>query len=218
MSARDDERMHEALREIGPGLPEPTAPGRVREAIEGMACRAETPVVRAGWWRRAGVGVLGAVAATLAIATGVMAVQNARLSAQLEQARSALAGGGALVRPAAGDLPPLVAMSFYHEMCPVAGEVAPRFEALKASHCERAVLFVTFDVGSRSAAQSARLAEALGCDFVYECEEGPEITSGTVVLADMRSKSVIKSCRGAEGLDEIERALDDALQTCEPGG
>lgn len=207
MNARDD-RLHEALTGMGTNLPEPTAPARVREQIEQVACAVEAPIVRTALWRRASVGALGALAATFAIAAGVLYVQNVRLSQELSRLDRGVTG----ITPVAGT-PPLMAINFYHDGCPVAGEVMPRFAELAKAHADDDVLFVTVDMSEHNQAQAMKLTEALSCGFVYTCDNA-EISTGTVVLADMRNQSVIKSFRGADQIDQVEEALDEALITC----
>lgn len=205
MTARD-ERLHEALSEIGADLPEPTASARVRERIEHLPCA--MPEVRMSLWRRAGVGVLGAVAATFAISTGVMYVQNQRLSMELRLAHTETSP---LVRPA--NSTPLVALNFYNEKCPVACEIMPRFDELMRMHADDEVLFVTIDVSESKQAQGIKLAEALDCAFVYTCDKA-DVKTGTILLVDMRTQEVIKAFRGVEEIDAIEAALDEALIAC----
>ena len=204
-----DDRLHEGLAALGRDLPEPRAPERVRAWIDGTPV---TPVVRAPFRARATTWGLGALAATLALASGVMLVQNARLRGELDRARSE---GPGVVTPAARELPPLMAVSYYHDQCPIARAVEPRFEAMRRAHSEDPVLFVTLDLSDPDGVQARRLAEGLGCEFLMSCESSPAET-GRVSIVDTRSHEVIATCRGEDDLGKVEEALDAAVVTCRP--
>ena len=195
------DHLHDALHEIGPNLPEPTPPARVRARIEGGGAEESRS------WTLTIAASLGAVAAMLTLATAALLVQNGQLRSELALARDELA---AVPAGAPAELPPLVAVSFFHDQCPVAGAVAPLFDQLRRAHSRDQVLFVTVDVTQTE--QAAKLVRALGCDYIYQCDQAPA-ASGTVMLADMRTREVIGACVGAEGLPDLERKLDSALAT-----
>ncbi|HZW09730.1 MAG TPA: hypothetical protein VFF69_07485 [Phycisphaerales bacterium] len=209
-----DDPLHRALAEIGPELPEPTAPDAARWLVAQAAAAAPRPSPAS----RAGTIALAASAAGLLVLCAVIAVQNHRLRERLALATQGREEG--VVVPAGRELPPLVAVRFYHPQCDVARAVEPRFEEMQRTHPSEQVLFVSLDISENKESQSAKLAGALDCGFVFSCD-GEPVSSGMVVLADTRSRRVIEASHDATDLPELERALDQALMACSappPGG
>lgn len=204
-----DDRLHSALTDIGPGLPEPEAPIGLRERITAM------PYEHAPLWPRVRTGMLAAAAVALAVLSGLMYLQNQRLHTRLTHVLAAQSPGA--VVPARRDLPPLVAVRFYHPLCPIARAVAPRFDEMEDAHCNEQVLFVSLDISESKEAQAAKLAEAIGCDFVLRCDGAPA-ASGMVVLGDTRSRTVIKASHDEKDFGDLEQALDAALVACSTEG
>jgi hypothetical protein len=202
-----DDRLHRALAEIGPDLPEPAASAAARQLVQ----RAPAPPSRSRSGPRLGTAFLAAAAAGLLVVCAVMLVQNHRLRLQL--ARAAPTPGSGAVVPAGREVPPLVAVRFYHPQCDVARDVAPRFEEIERKHPSEQVLFVSLDISESKETQSAKLAGALDCGFVFSCD-GTPVTSGMVVLADTRSRTILKASRGPTDLPALEQALDEALLSC----
>lgn len=209
----DDDPLHTALREVGPGLPEPAPSGQTRERIAALA-GALAPRPRSAARRALTTGALAAASLALLALAGSLWTQNQRLRAQLDRALALRSGE---VVPAHREVPPLVAVRFYHPQCEVARAVEPRFEAMERAHPSEQVLFVSLDISENAEAQSAKLAGALDCGFVFSCD-GTPVSSGMVVLADTRTRRVIKAAHGTMELPELEQVLDRALLACEAPG
>lgn len=207
-----DDQLHESLATLGSKLPEPTASDRIRDQIAKID--GQRDAARAGSvWQTAALGLFGAMAATLAIMTSMLYSQNAALRQDLAAAQQALSGERGSTQTVSHHVPPLVALSVYHEKCPIAGAIAPLFESLKKMHCEDQILFVTLDVSEDMKAQAAKLAEALDCEFIFASDEAP-LKSGTVILADMRNRKIIATSHNADELMGFGSALGEALQAC----
>lgn len=206
-----DDTIHDALGEIGPDLPEPRAPEGLRTRIASLACAADPVVVP----RRTTTWAMGAIAATLAVATGVVLVQNARLRGDVATLRASLQGG-AVAQPASFEQAPLMVVDYWHEGCPVAAGVSPQIKALAEKYRGQPVLFVTLDVTESCASQTSLLAKSLGLESTMSTCSMP-VQSGTVALVDTRTHEVIAACTGSAELPTVAAALDKAVATCSIG-
>lgn len=206
MQETQHDKLHAALTDLGPDLPEPRAPHRVRRMIESMPAHA--PAVRAPWLR-AGLWLTAAAACVLAVLSLVLFVQNERLRRQLIAIRS----DASMLQPASQAIPPLMMVNFVHDECPVARSMAPRIHEIASRYSDQPVLFVTLDVTETCASQSRLLAQSLGVEQVLSESHVPE-QSGTVALIDTRTHEVVASCSGVEKLGAFEQVLDSKVASC----
>ena len=207
---RMDDRMHEVLRSVGPGLEEPTVSAEMRARLEGIVSAAgvaggpRVVMGRIGAWRRAMTWGLAAAAVLLLVTSIVSMREVVRLRNALAAAGGS-GGGDGVVLPAS--VPGLMMVNFHHDQCPVARTVTPEFHQMAARYQGKPILFVTLDLTDW--VEAKELAQYLGLNFLFEHPES--IRTGMVDLVDTKRHEVLASSVGVTELPRVEVAVEQRI-------
>jgi thiol-disulfide isomerase/thioredoxin len=120
---------------------------------------------------------------------------------------------GACERAAPDAQPRVVAIKFWHELCPACKQLDPRYAGVLESFDDGSVLFVTFDMSTEwSRRQSALMAEVLGVKALYEESLGD---FGFVVLLAADDRRPLGRITAKQDTGQMKRSIRDALVLAE---
>ena len=197
---RDDDAMDRGLRAIGEHLPEP-APrpdlcAKLTRMIDGAQVADAPERAAPGVFTRRLHRFVGAVAAMIVVGGLAWAVVSSRPQAPTPPGGEGAAADGALTL-----------ISFYHDRCPVAREMEPRFKEL-AGRCRTGKLSVQrVDMTDWAPGDESERLKSLGLGCVLNTCQMPVLT-GAVMVVDEEGQ-ILAQARGNEPLDQVERALAD---------
>jgi hypothetical protein len=161
----------------------------------------------------------GRLAPTLAWAAAVavvlIGVGWTAYRAGIREGRLALEHERAIERPVddanvrlVSERPRYVVAKFQADMCPLAAQIEPAYEKLRDQYACDSVLFLRFDVTDKKIwRQSRQVASMLG----IECAFDQECYSGTMMLIDCESGSIVETLHDEQELSSMEHALAKAL-------
>jgi thiol-disulfide isomerase/thioredoxin len=105
--------------------------------------------------------------------------------------------------------PRVVAIKFWHELCPACKQLDPRYAGVLDGFDDGSVLFVTFDMSTEwSRQQSALMAEMLGVKDLYEASLGD---FGFVALLAADDRRPLGRITAKQDERQMERSIRDAL-------
>lgn len=219
MTAHDhetDRRLDEALKALGPRIPEPTAPEALRERIDvdlgasgdiqpgrlRLAAHAEVRRLRAL------VRVLTACAAALALVSTVAIIAAGHYRQELSRRTVTLvpdpgAGDGGLTATLTSRY---AVVNFHHSQCPKSRVMTPQFEEMKRRHADEPVDFVTLVMDSPS--EASILARSMGFDFAVRTDV---LETGVVKLIDRQTGKVIDETPAGGDIQTIEADLQSCV-------
>jgi hypothetical protein len=195
---RHDDAMDRGLRAIGEHLPEPTPRpdvcARLTHLIDG-ARTSDTPEhPTPGPFTRRLQRVVGSLAAMIVVGGLAWAVLSSRPHSP-SPAEEVHAEGE------------LTLISFYHERCPVAREMEPRFQELAGRCRSRKLAVRRVDMTDWAPGHEDEQLRSLGLGCVLRSCQMPVLT-GAVLVVDEEGQ-ILAQARGSEPLDQVERALTD---------
>jgi len=199
MHDQQDESLDRGLRAIGEHLPEPapspdTCARLTRLITGGQEPAVVCPAAHRGWGGRLRQ-LVGGVAALLVLGGLVWMVLAPQPSSPEGDPIRTLEGGAGKTL-----------VSFHHDQCSVAKQMAPRVEAI-ANRCNSALKVDRVDMTEWGPGEAPDRLRELGFDCVLRGCQMPTL-SGLVVLLD-EDRNILARCRGDEPLDEIITALDE---------
>lgn len=165
-----------------------------------------------GQRRRVGVGWLVlAAAVVLAFGLGLgigrsrtpLVIAPIALVQSAEEARCLAASVDPHTRPR------VVAIKFWHELCPACQELDPRYAEVLDDFDDGSVLFLTFDMSSTfSRKQAALLAEVLGVKALFDASRGD---FGFVALIDADDRRPLGRITAKQDEGQMKRSIREAL-------
>ncbi|MFI4897572.1 MAG: hypothetical protein ACIARR_07085 [Phycisphaerales bacterium JB059] len=195
---RHDDALDRGLRAIGEHLPEP-APrpdlcARLTRLIDGAQTDDAPEHPTPGPFTRRLHRFVGALAAMIVVGGLAWGVISSR-----PQAPSPSEDGRA-----EGEL---TLISFYHDRCPVAREMEPRFKELAGRCRSRKLTVRRVDMTDWAPGHEDEQLRSLGLGCVLRSCQMPVLT-GAVMVVDEEGE-ILAQARGDEPLDQVERALTD---------
>lgn len=107
------------------------------------------------------------------------------------------------------EIPAIIAVRVYHDMCPYCQQLAPQFKKLTRRKGKDSILYVTLDLSNEaSQKQAALLVAALGIQRLWT---GDLSNIGTVSFVDGESKKTLSMYR-PDGNKSLQQVLQEALE------
>ena len=147
--------------------------------------------------------------ALLVVVAAAAAARGGEGTAKAQQ-EAAIARGREMKVNAKVALPEIIAVRVRHDLCPLCGELDPKFPEFVRQANDESVLFVTLDLSSETTQkQAALLVGALALQRVWT---GDLSKTGSVTFLDGKSKRILSFVQTAD-TKEIEAALRKAVDS-----